>query len=197
MRSMVRATEMRRMPAASEPKRRTAAPPLASCPKHAQRRELAQLALASDAPDRAHRVSESAPPATPPPSAHCDAHTVRTAPQRSPGSSASSANSALKRATRRSQPRRTPPDDYGTPAPPRCVDPPSTHTTRASPRNTRTATHLSLIELRQIRQKLSRDLVTPPNDARKPRQEFVVRQRLQTISVLPHPSRLPRTFLSS
>src|SRR6187431_953382 len=86
MRSMVRATEMRRMPAASEPKRRTAAPPLASCPKHAQRWELAQLALASDAPDRAHRVSESAPPATPPPSAHCDARTARTAPQRSPES---------------------------------------------------------------------------------------------------------------
>jgi len=35
---------------------------------------------------------------------------------------------------------------------------------------------LSLIEFRQVRQKLSRDLVTPPDDARKPRQEFVVRQ---------------------
>src|SRR6478735_8230502 len=35
---------------------------------------------------------------------------------------------------------------------------------------------LSLIELRQVGQKLSRDLVTPPNDARNPRQELVVRQ---------------------
>ena len=35
---------------------------------------------------------------------------------------------------------------------------------------------LPLIQLSQIRQKLRRDLITPRNDARKPRQQFVVRQ---------------------
>jgi hypothetical protein len=35
---------------------------------------------------------------------------------------------------------------------------------------------LSLVQLRQVRQKLGRDLLPPPNDTRKPRQEFVVRQ---------------------
>ena len=35
---------------------------------------------------------------------------------------------------------------------------------------------LPLIQLRQVRQKLSRDLVTPTHDAREPGQKFVVRQ---------------------
>jgi len=35
---------------------------------------------------------------------------------------------------------------------------------------------LSLIELRQVSEKLSRDLIAPTHDARKPRQEFIVRQ---------------------
>src|SRR5687767_13505791 len=38
---------------------------------------------------------------------------------------------------------------------------------------------LPLIELRQIGEKLSRDLVPPPHDACKPRQKFTVRQVLQ------------------
>ncbi|MES1175461.1 MAG: hypothetical protein ABUL62_14160 [Myxococcales bacterium] len=54
---------------------------------------------------------------------------------------------------------------------------------------------LALIELGQIRKELGRDLIPLAHDVREPRQELIVSQCLQTISML-HSTALTRTFWS-
>jgi hypothetical protein len=83
------------------------------------------------------------------------------------------------------------------PPPRRCLaQPERLDAVRKQRREPKLEKKLPLIKLREMSQQLCRDLIAAPHDARKRRQQLLIRQRLQTI-LLPHPSRVTRVFQSS